>query len=684
MDDWESFIADVENSAPKVRIDEERHRCQECDTVLENIEGEFICPACSVQATNILQLEETEIHCDESGRIFLGQAVNLFAKKSRRQQIDYGWAWSTDDAIVHILNLQIESLEKHKLVPEHFRASISNMWLKYWLENVAPFIRDEYNEHDLTPLKTTNCLKTRDIEVLIKVQDKVMIPQWACRNNNVKNGKEAKRKRSYAAIGARFYKRKSSGNSESDDMDDQVEDKQYSAENADMMEDVIQPQDSVQQDLNKLRPKANSTRNLTRDNVNILTLNRTLAFIEATARLIDMPEPLFAADIIRACTQRLIPFFGAHKSLPENMRINCEDRLLFKVTSPPSANQLTRATSLLIHKVYRDKFPLQAPVPNIVTIFKRFIEDMNLPNDILEHLDGVDFSSFKKTSQVNLPENKPPTLQHYDRWAFAILISQLKKMFTLDEESLLLQSEQVRNNFRDENYFIASDWLRQLSIRLKLIMTYDPYVLNHPLANIRDLAPTDQMFNYIEINLGDKCQSTTRLFNPLLRNDSTLRSELTDFLKHEIPKPQSLTKSASTRSELEEPLDLRRPLLDSFRRTQHLWLSTVENNADLLDLIFKDFTHQKILLPNHGRRWSIYETSDQSNLKLDLSPEWPYFFRLLLHVGGFICFCDPRDLLREVRFVEEHLFAGARAKFKLRNLAIRNAQRNKDTMVSGD
>lgn len=701
MDDWESFIANVEGSAPKVDIDEERHRCQECDTVLENIDGDFICPGCSAQATNILQLEQTEVYCDDSGRVYLGQAVNLHAKRSKRHKTDYGWAWSTDDAIVHILSLQIEALEKLGLVPQNFRPSISNMWFKYWLENVAQFIRDEYDENDLTPFKTTNSLKTRDIEVLIKVRDKVMIPEWACRSRAAKAeaGRKNKRKRTYSMMGTRFRKNRPPEASEnvnmnlvekpegqSPEQDNRRPGQAHPALSQDdpVSEDDLACPDYVEEDqdiedgLSRLRPKTNSTRNLRRDSVNILTLNRTLAFIEATARLTQMPEPLFASDIIRSCTQQLIPFYGAQKELPENMKCNYEDRLLFKVTSTPSTNQLTRATSLLIHKVYHDKFPLQAPVPNFATIMQRFIEDMNLPRDILEYVSDVDFSCFGKTKQVLLPENKPPTLQHYDRWAFAILICQLKKIFSLDEESLCLQCTQARNESdkTNEHYFIAHDWLRQLSIRLRLIMSHDPYVLHHPMVNIADLVPTSQMFKHVETTLSHRSQATTRLLDPLMRNDPTFRSELTDFLKHEIPKPRSVMRNNYEDSELEKPTDPRHPLQDSFRRTQNLWISKVESDEILVNLIFKDFSSNKTLPPDHGRRWSIYETSNCDNLKLDISPEWPYFFRLLLHVGGFICFCDPRHLLREVRFVEEYLYSGARASFKRRNIAIRNAKRS--------
>lgn len=713
--DWESFIANVESSAPKADLEDGQHRCEECDAVLEEVDGDFICPNCSVQATNILQLEQTDIYCDDSGRIFLGQAVDLFTKRSRRHQTDYGWAWSTDDAIVHILSLQIESLEKLGLVPEHFRACISNMWFKFWLENVAPFIRDEYNENDLIPFKTTDTLKTRDIEVLIKVRDKVMIPQWACRSRAAKAeaGKSRPKKRRYTMMGTQFQKDDPNEHSGDDgfDMssnfsDDSVDpvpvngpvdinelemdDEPAPANELEQVDKSAPPVDRVNppneidgvddefhNDLSRLRPKVNSTRNVGKDNVNILTLNRTLAFIEATARLIDMPEPLFASDIIRVCTQRLIPFYGAQKALPEKMRYNYEDRLLFKATSPPSTNQLTRATSFLIHKVYKDKLPLHAPVPNFTTIVERFVEDMNLPKDILEHMKDVDFSSFKKTSQVHLPENKAPTLQHYDRWAFAILACQLKKMFSLDDESLSLQTTQAQNESESTNrcYFIAKNWLRQLSIRLRLIMSHDPYALHHPMVSIKDLAPSGQVFKYIEATLSDRSQATTRLLDPLDRNDATFRNDLTEFLKNEIPRPRSLQRSPVDR-DLEKPTNPRHPLQDSFRRTQHLWMSKVQDDEVLMNLIFKNFANDKVLLPDHGRRWSIYETTNCDRMKMDISPEWPYFFRLLLHVGAYICFCDPKDLLREVRFVEEYLYAGQRYSFKLRNIAVRVNQRN--------
>lgn len=652
--DLDSFIANIEQSAPQEQIELDQHLCQECNVALEDIDGTFVCPSCSAQATNILQLEETEMHYDESGRAILGQRVAL-GKKRPKHTIDYGWAWSTDEAIVHLLSLQVSALEKLGLVPESFRQGIKNMWFKYWIEFVAPHIKDEYNEQDFIPLSARASLKERDVEVLVKVRDKVMIPIKSERPH-----RQAKQ-RNYKMLDTYFHRDQPPDDPNSSSDEDETTDPanrslDRSLEDLNDIPDDEPPIDQDDYDTDKTAPCL--TKNLSLNSITILTLNRALAFIEATARSMHLPDPIFASDIVRACNQRTIPFYGAHKTLPEGVRLNQKDKLMFQKTRPPSPVQLTRAATILLSKIYSDKLPFKLPVPNFGVILKRFVIDMNLPLELFHYIRRlqVDFYTFKQTNPPELSRRSIKYPPQYDRWTYAILVGHMKKLFDLSDDSIQAERRLATRQQEEtgENIFILQDWVRQMSSRIQLIMSYDPFVMFHPMTDIRNIQPTSQVLKYVESIMSDRVTSTTRDQPVSMRNDASFRSELTEFLKREIPKPAYLGELEPEDAELDRPINVRQPIQDSLTRTSRFWKDKIAKDEEISDLLYQDFTGQKLVRLSRVERWSIFEEGS-TNLKHEISPQWPYCFKLLLFVGGFLCHCEPKELVREVKIVEQFL-----------------------------
>lgn len=651
------FIANIEQSAPQEDSNLDQDLCQDCNVALEDNDGVLVCPNCGFQPT-IPQLEETEIHYDESGRAMLGQGVAL-TRKGPKHKIEYGWAWSTDEAIVHLLNLQITALEKLGLVLEPFRQGVKNMWFKFWIENVAPFIKDEYNDQEFVPTFANFGLKERDVEVLVKVKDEVMIPKRLVRS-------QEQSKKNYKMYNAYFRRSQPPDDQTSSSEDDITETANRSLgasleslndtqDDALAEEDITDQEDSNTQ--NDIQPATNVglTRNLNQNSIVILTLNRTLAFIEATSRSMNLPDPLFASDIIRACNQRTIPFYGAHKSLPEGIRLNQKDKLMFQKTRPPSADQLTRAAVILIHRLYNDKLPFKLPVPSFSRILKRQVEDLNLPKEFFNHVrkTHIDFSCFKQTQPPELTRTSIQYPQQYDRWAYAILVGHMKKLFNLNNESIQAQKRLAssRQEETDENLFILHDWVRQMSLRIQLILSYDPFVTFHPMADISNIQPTPQVLKYVEAILGDRATSTTRAKPMPTRLDETFLAEMTDFLKRDIPRPAHIERDEPADDELERPIDVRHPIQDALSRTRRFWKEEVAKDKEISELLFKDFTDDKIVSLTRVGKWSIYQQGRSINHKI--LPEWPYCFKLLLIVGGFLCHCKPKKLLREIKLVEQ-------------------------------
>lgn len=684
--DLDQFILDIEQSAPQEDSAEPgKHRCRECDAILEDVDGVFICPNCSAQDTNIVEYQEPEIAFDEDGHPYMGQHVALFERK-KKHKIDYGWAWSTDEAIIHILDLQVDALTKKGLVPDYFRQGVRNLWIKFWVQDIAPYIRDQYDEEELVPISVKRALKMRDIEILFKVQDKVLLPSKPRRS-------KSSQPRISRMLGARFVKDSREQTSLQDQMQ-QVHNELSSFDGEQPVKVSMSPGSSDDDDdsmiLNQEQPPeqhhAISTGAQKIENVSILTLNRTIAFIEAAARCLDLPEPIFAADIIRACNQRLIPFFGAHKTLPDGMKLNFMDKFAFQRNRAPTVQYLNNDACKLLYRIFGTDQPLKLQTPQLSAILKRYFKDLNLPSDIFVTVKNtMEFSEFKPLRNFRLKKigkSKYTKYPMYDRWAFAILISQLKRIFVLNQSSVVDQRNYA-NNIREttgQNCFVFYDWIRQLGMRLKLATTYDPYMLYHPMADVNNLRSSPQMYKYLNVLIGDRDVAETRVKTTFSFNDDDLRAELRDFLSNEIPIPYSDSPMFED-EELESPADPRYPITEAFRRTQRFWKNDVYLDIEHSKLLYQDFRKfSTVTLESAAaRRWSIYDKvtfrTSGNQVVYEIMPQWPFCFRLLLSVGAYVCYCQPKDILQLVVAVEHHLYPQMNVQRRLMRAREREASR---------
>lgn len=717
LEDLDAFIANIEQSAPVEVIDPTDLRCQQCDTSLEDIDGDYICPNCNTKATDILQLEESEVTQIDGGRVLLGQRVRI--KDEKNDIHDYGWAWSTDEAIVQILNAQLKALEKCGLINDLFIQGVKTMWTKFWLENIAPAIRDSYDESEMIPLSIAKNLKFRDIEVLVKVHDKVIVAG----TRRPRGQKTTNRPRNYKMMSVNFTKTltsnttpsnenvnhqnshvASSENSSDSSISDiecsdpadrslvisSEEQNSRSASRADLLAEPIEDS-SMESNVVRMEDedstgesegidRTTSQVQTSRDKIAILTLDRTLAFIEATARALNMAEPIFAADIVRACNHRIIPFFGAHKILPEGMRLNSLDKLMFQKTRPPTPNALTRSASRLLTKIYHDQLPAMIPVPSIERIFERFIYDMNLPHDLLNHIKNqIRFSTFKQTRPLLLQDKNSRTviIPQYDRWAFVILVSQLKRMFDLTENGLQehearVESESSRTG---QKIFSMKKWTEQMSAKLKLIFRYDPFVLFHPMTDVKELQLTPPISQYVESLLSDRATCQVRARPNLISFDSDFRNELSEFLDKEMPRPPNTPRSRRYEY-IERPVDVKHPIRDAFIRTKPLWFQDVSKNNEIKKTLFRDFYSDKLILPQQVKNWSIYDGQPDAILhclRMKILKQWPYCFKLLLSVGGYLCYCEPRELLIQLRSVEEYMYPSIRVDRREKRMRFRQS-----------
>lgn len=680
MDDLEAFLAGIEQTAPQ-EPEAAGLRCSECNYSLEQLDDAFVCPNCNTQASNVLMTEESEVHLLSAG---LSQLHRISVKKKKKSHlVDYGWAWSTDEAIVKVLVKQVTILEEYRLVPNFFRDGVMKFWLRYWSLFIAPYVQDSYKESDFIPVETHKALKCRDIDVLVKVQDRVMIPDRVARKQP---------RWAYKYLGIKFSKGHSELNNDHvDEIDllsmnsaDIVEDsntKDLLNTNRDINNETNSGQDIEMNcestrdtytpvildeiditDSNHLDENfKNITKSMSINNVVVLTLSRTLAILEACARSLNLI--LFASDLVRLANQRVIPFYGAHKELPDYMKMNYKDRLMFHRTRSPTPSQLTRAASLLLRRVYEKKIPFKLPIPPLDQILIRFIVDLNLPRSLLPLiLEYKTFQSFDQTRPLEFTLNQRCSkyIPHYDRWAFAILVSFILKHFPMTDEELTNVSNKMFANQEKSNMtgsrnlislFNYKDWFRQLSARLDVVTSYDPYILLHPMIDCSKVETTPQLFNLMLKIVKDQVETSTRIIGPAEMFDDDFRRDLSQFMTENLPLPGGISrKEIHNVQKLSKPKNLNHPLIDSFQRTRKLWSRKYNQDSEMHKLIDRDFKETKLCFEKKTQ-FSFNLPSGKSSYQIN--EEWPESFKLLLAVGGFLCYCNPKDILIELSSVHK-------------------------------
>lgn len=679
FEDVDEFIRNIEQSAPVEEVDL-NPRCEQCDHILNEVEGGYVCPNCHAQATNIQQLEETEItQYDEMGRAAFGQQVRQERKKPRSVE-DYGYAWSTDQAVIIVLTNQLKALQKTGLFNETFCMGVMNMWTLYWLEFIGPIIKDEYDENDLIPWDQAKYLKQRDIEVLVKKNFKFYLPHPRLKN------KSNVRLRSYTSASAKYIKSESlqtTSNSLARSIAPEIQSLIQKPPRPDLDED--NPEEVEDKD-NAYMTLVASVDNLVvtskkdmvipkRDQAIILTLDRTLSFIEAAARVMNLDFPIFASDLVRWCNYRIIPFYGAHRLLPDCMKLNSIDRLMFVKNRSPDPLCITLSASRLLNRIYESELPKKMPRPDLDQLLERYTRDMNLPYDLFDRIrNRVHFNHFANTRTKILSSGggKSVIMPQYDRWAFAILACHLKRLFDMSGDGLSRQDKLAKERTATTglNHFSFLDWLQQIALRLDSVFKYDPFVIFHPMTDIRKLELNSASIRYIESLIEDRPPIDIRVDLKDQRYDRDWRDELSDFLMREIPKPNGINSQTAHTSQHDNTIlrvtDLKHPLRDAWTRTKPLWSSQISSSklegVELRQLMEQDYTSDSLELNKERElQWSIYDNQPDPSLnirKLKILNTWPEAFLTILRVGGYLCLCEPEQLLQEISKVEDFMNPG--------------------------
>lgn len=481
--DFEDLIRRVEADDSQVLQDslKNEEKCQECGGELIERDGLYYCNICQIQAQDVKFTVEAECNYDEDGNLVHTQKI-VQEKTDPHSLVDFGSIWTTSEAYSLILRRQVELLEHNRLVSLKYCRQVQELWFSYFKKFLlnAEMLR----ERDQSIMK--GCTKV-DIPPLLKriVNDRPS--RYRFGNHDLYKHKVSDKFNQQSTKSEIETSKSPTNLVEVDNANDDYRDTDSETSEIDPM---VTPNTACEDPninvsifdpitelfIDEEQSKMEDKRRLNSDNIEIMTLGKTLGFLEAIARL--RCTLIFASDLARWSDQGVLPYHDCVSYFPADWKLNHKDRVTFSQRVSPKPTNISSMASNLLN-VLCHSFELPLPDPRV--ILRRMLMDMNMPctdSGLLDLvLETVTFDDLKMKLSVKLGSNKKrvQSLPQFDRWAVAMIIITLKKHFIFDglyEDSI----SSLANNYNKENLtntFVFKDWFEQSYTRLRLIEQYD-------------------------------------------------------------------------------------------------------------------------------------------------------------------------------------------------------------------
>ncbi|KAI9528283.1 hypothetical protein NQZ68_021924 [Dissostichus eleginoides] len=196
----------------------------------------------------------------------------------------------------------------------------------------------------------------------------------------------------------------------------------------------------------------------------VMSMRKTLALIHLA--LTWSREALTLSDLLRLVNEGHVPYVNAYQDLPEEMKLEGKDALIFRVQSVPTHRAVHKQAQALALFLKLPAFP---PIsrqsllhPALLSV--RYLTEANLPDELhpwlLRLLDcaGIADEALHTFDGVSLPR--------YDLQAAAIIIVTMKLLFSLDDHTEWDLSNDAGDHEDAGNMFNLRRWFRLLSAAL--------------------------------------------------------------------------------------------------------------------------------------------------------------------------------------------------------------------------
>ncbi|XP_060947936.1 TATA box-binding protein-associated factor RNA polymerase I subunit B, partial [Limanda limanda] len=165
----------------------------------------------------------------------------------------------------------------------------------------------------------------------------------------------------------------------------------------------------------------------------LMNMSKTLALIHLA--LLWSRESLTLSDLLRLVNEGHVPYVNAFEELPEEMKLEGKDALVFRVESVPSHRLVRRQAQTLLLFLQLQSFPpiSRQSLLHPALLSLRYLADANLPDALhpwvcrlMDDAGLVDFT-FDATSC--------PVLPQYDVQTAAVIVVTMKLLFGLDDHT---------------------------------------------------------------------------------------------------------------------------------------------------------------------------------------------------------------------------------------------------------
>lgn len=194
--------------------------------------------------------------------------------------------------------------------------------------------------------------------------------------------------------------------------------------------------------------------------IDLMSLNKTIPILYLALRITR--QDVHICELVNFASQGTIPYMNASHILPEEWKTIGQDSPLFCPRKFPSP-------ITMLKNCYHISNLLEISVspPEYVPILLRYLEDMNLPTEIIKVIEN---SSRLKKCVETLFRYDPKAKQtpNYELRVLALLIVVLKKLFVLDGYSEKVLSDAVKEH-ESIGCFNWDDWEAYTRLRVNAL-----------------------------------------------------------------------------------------------------------------------------------------------------------------------------------------------------------------------
>uniref|UniRef100_UPI0037E73436 TATA box-binding protein-associated factor RNA polymerase I subunit B n=1 Tax=Semicossyphus pulcher TaxID=241346 RepID=UPI0037E73436 len=199
----------------------------------------------------------------------------------------------------------------------------------------------------------------------------------------------------------------------------------------------------------------------------LMSMKKTLALIHIA--LTWSREPLTLSDLLRLVSEGHVPYVNAYEELPEEMKLEGKDALIFRVESVPSHRAVHQEAHALVLLLRLPAFPpiSRQSLLHPALLSLRYLTDANLPDELHPWLCRLmERAGMADQTLHTVDRLSCPVLPRYDVQAAALVIVTMKLVFGLDDHTEWDLSNEAGDQDDSGSMFSLRRWFRLLQAAL--------------------------------------------------------------------------------------------------------------------------------------------------------------------------------------------------------------------------